>query len=110
MGVTVYTCRCGREWRKICRGKPRTYDECACGRTAQRIFSAPSAPVVYEVRDRYRGVTMRQDLMRQTRDRSRAHTLRYHVDEIIDRVGPEIAQRAGYLNSDGSKKRRIDEK
>ena len=110
MGVFRFTCpKCDREWSKILR-ESRTASCPYCKVDGVRIYNPPNTPVVYEIRDTYRGVRMRQDLMRQLVKRSHEHTLTHNIDEIVERNGIDAAKKAGYLDEKGAKKKVIDEK
>ena len=110
MGLFRFNCEvCKEEWTIILRGEKAS--SCPkCGKTGERVFKAPNMPIVYEIRDKYRGVKMRQDLMRQVTKRSHEHTLKHEADEIISKHGIDIAKKAGFLNEKGSKKTIFDEK
>lgn len=110
MGLFRFVCSdCDMEWAKILRGEKKS-DCPTCGKPGMRIYNPPNVPVVYETRDKYRGVKMRQDLMRQLVKRSHEHTLRHCADDIIAEHGIDAAKKAGLLNGNGSKKTTIDEK
>ena len=110
MGLFQFKCvSCEKEWKIILRGEKVSL--CSkCGVYGKRIFNPPNTPIVYEIRDKYRGVRMRQDQMRQVVQRSHEHSIKHESDEIIGKHGIDIAKKAGYLNEKGSKKTIFDEK
>lgn len=107
MAAVTYKCHCGRTWRRVLSPPPET-DICQCGGLAKREFLGVSS-ITYEIRDRYRGVKIRQDLMRQLRDRSHDHTMKHRVDDVISAQGLKAAKEMGYLNEKGGKKTKWDE-
>lgn len=110
MGLFQFKCNvCNELWKVILRGDKVSL--CPnCGENGSRIFNPPNPPIVYEIRDKYRGVRMRQDQMRQVVQRSHEHSIKHESDEIIAKHGVDIARKAGYLNEKGSKKTIFDEK
>lgn len=108
MGLFTYKC-CDSEWKVIVRGTESVLCP-TCNQQAQKVFNPPHVPVIYEIKDKYRGVRVRQDLNRQAADRSHQHTVKYKIGDIVADHGIDAAKKAGYLNEKGSKKTAFDEK
>lgn len=108
MPILRFFCNDCGEFLKLTKNLDK--ENCKCGKFGKRIFTSGNAPIIYEIRDKYRGVRMRQDLNRQTKERSHQHALKYKVDEIVSTYGTELARKAGYLNENGGKKTAFDEK
>lgn len=112
MGLFKFECeKCG-DFSKILRGtkKKDVYKCPSCGKLSKRIYNPPNMPIVYEVRDKYRGTKVRQDLMRQLVKRSHEHALTHEADDVINKHGFDAAKKAGFLNEKGSKKTVFEEK
>lgn len=110
MGLFRFYCQtCKDDWSCIIRGDKVSLCP-KCGVQGTRVYTPPNNPVMYEIRDTYRGIKIRQDLMRQVTKRSHEHTLNHCVDDIIASHGIDAAKKAGYLNEKGSKKTVFDEK
>lgn len=108
MGLFRFEC-CGEQWVAILRGEQISVCK-KCGQGGMRVYSPPTVPVVYEIRDNYRGTKMRQDMNRQAAERSHKHAIMYESTNIIAEHGLDAAKKAGYLNEKGSKKTLFDEK
>ena len=110
MPIFSFYCQsCVEEFRVL--AKPRARPKCpSCKKQGKRIYRSNNPPVVYEIKNKYRGVRQRKDLMRQAVKRSHDHSLKYLVDEMVAKHGIDAVKKAGYLNAKGGHKTVFDEK
>lgn len=105
MPLNNFKCeQCGEEKRSLKEGPTH------CGEPMKKVVVAPPAAQFLEPRDsEHRTRSVRKGLTKEARERSKNHARDKELHDFIQTNHPETVKNMGWLNKDGTKRKKIDD-